>query len=123
MHMNKNALMVIAPYWYQGTWVFDDESVGLCREPFVEGVPEIIDEAIADIPDARNGFRLTFSREPFPGAGLVLTWIREEFGGHWYRSEQLGSEGWLCPALLKYFEIAPQKIYAKAEAKKREGSS
>jgi len=24
-----NALMVIVPYWYEGTWVFDDESVGL----------------------------------------------------------------------------------------------
>ncbi len=29
-----NSLMVIAPYWYKGTWVFDDESVGLVREPF-----------------------------------------------------------------------------------------
>ena len=27
-----NALMVIAPYWYQGTWVFDDESAGLNKE-------------------------------------------------------------------------------------------
>jgi hypothetical protein len=26
-------------------------------------------------------------------------------------------EGWLCPALFKYFEVAPKEIYAKAEAK------
>ncbi len=42
----SNVLMVIAPYWYQGTWVFDDESVGLVREPFVSGVPEMIDELV-----------------------------------------------------------------------------
>ena len=23
-----NAIMVIAPYWYNGTWVFDDPAVG-----------------------------------------------------------------------------------------------
>jgi DNA polymerase III gamma/tau subunit len=26
-------------------------------------------------------------------------------------------EGWLCPALLKYFEEPPANIYFKAEAK------
>jgi len=26
-------------------------------------------------------------------------------------------EGWLCPALFKYFEKAPQEIYAKFEEK------
>jgi len=25
-------------------------------------------------------------------------------------------EGWLCPALFKYFEKAPKEIYVKAEA-------
>jgi hypothetical protein len=25
-------------------------------------------------------------------------------------------EGWLCPALLKYFGTAPPELYAKAEA-------
>jgi hypothetical protein len=40
--MMANILMVIELYWYQGTWVFDDESKGLDKEPFVQGVPEII---------------------------------------------------------------------------------
>jgi hypothetical protein len=62
-----NILMVIAPYWYQGTWVFDDESVGLNKEPFVAGVPEMIDDLVKDIPNARSGFRLLFSSAPFPG--------------------------------------------------------
>ena len=121
--MKKNVLVIIAPYWYEGTWVFDDESAGLHREPFVEGVPEIIDAAVTDIPGARDGFRLTFSAAPFPGVGLELTWIREEFGGHWYKSEQTGREGWLCPALFKYFDEPPKKIFARAEPKTREGSS
>src|SRR5438552_15216823 len=30
-----NALLVIAPYKYQGTWVFDDPAVGLSRKPFI----------------------------------------------------------------------------------------
>ncbi len=33
--------MVIFPYGHQGTWMFDDERVGLVQEPFVEGMPEI----------------------------------------------------------------------------------
>lgn len=49
-----NALMVIAPYRYQGTWVFDDETVGLAREPFVAGIPAIIDALVRDIADAER---------------------------------------------------------------------
>ena len=63
----NNTIMVIDPYWFAGTWVFDDETVGLVREPFVSGVPEMIDELVKNTPDARNGFRLTFSAGPFPG--------------------------------------------------------
>ena len=33
----QNAIMVIAPYRYEGTWVFDDNRFGLVREPFVAG--------------------------------------------------------------------------------------
>ena len=62
-----NALMVIKPYWYEGTWVFDDESVGLNREPFVFGIPEMINDLVSGIPLARSGFRLIFSSAPFPG--------------------------------------------------------
>lgn len=110
-----NLLRVIAPYWYEGTWVFDDESVGLLREPFVEGVPRMIDELVAEIADAKRGFRLTFSDQPFPSAQVELTWVREDCGGNWYRSSLSQQEGWLCPALFEYFDRAPNRIYAKAE--------
>ena len=110
-----NSLFVIAPYWFNGTWVFDDPAVGLHREPFVAGVPEMINEIVRTIPDARNGFRLTFSAEPFPGSQQELIWVREEAGGNWYRTENPSAEGWLCPALFKYLPEAPTRIYARVD--------
>ena len=114
-----NAIMVISPYWYEGTWVFDDETTGLQREPFVAGVPEMVDELVRDIPDARRGFRLTFSDQSFPGAQAEGSWVREEMGGNWYKTDLTDTEGWLCPALFKYFDRAPQKIYVRADPKQR----
>ena len=110
-----NILMVITPYRYQGTWVFDDESVGLDKEPFVAGIPEMIDKLVEGIPNARRGFRLIFSSTPFPGYQAGLKRVRGEYDGYWYRLEGQSAEGWLCPALFKYFETAPEAIYVKAE--------
>ena len=33
----KNSIFVIKPYKWNGMWVFDDERVGLDKEPFVAG--------------------------------------------------------------------------------------
>jgi hypothetical protein len=110
-----NALMVIEPYWNSGTWVFDDEAVELDKEPFVAGIPQMIDELVKDIPNARNGFRLLFSSMPFPNYQLEVTKLSEEYGGHWYKAIGAPGEGWLCPALLKYFETAPERLYVRAE--------
>ncbi|HXP35527.1 MAG TPA: DUF6717 family protein [Chthoniobacterales bacterium] len=112
-----NALLVIAPYKYQGTWVFDDPAAGLSREPFIAGIDTMIDKAVVNIPDAEKGFRAIFSASPFPGADLKLEWRREESGGNWYYSDRFKMEGWLCPALLKYFPTAPREIYVKIEPK------
>lgn len=112
-----NALLVIAPYKYQGTWVFDDPAAGLSREPFIAGIDTMIDKAVVNIPDAEKGFRAIFSASPFPGADLKLEWRREESGGNWYYSDRFKMEGWLCPALLKYFPAAPREIYVKIEPK------
>lgn len=113
--MKSNSLLVIFPYRAEGTWVFDDERVGLVREPFVAGVPEMIDRMVVQIPDAARGFRLIFSAKPFPGAEKFVR-VREESGGNWYRDAH-GSEGWLCPALFHYFAQAPAELFAKAEKK------
>ena len=111
----NNSIMVIFPYRYQDVWMFDDERVGLVQEPFVSGMPEIIDIFVQDIPNAIQGFKLFFSASPFPGYQAQLTWCREESGGNWYRWEKHHLEGWLCPALFKYFSEAPQNLYCKAE--------
>ena len=109
--------MIIAPYWHEGTWVFDDPAAGLEREPFVSGVPQMIDELVKHIPDARSGFRLTFSAQPFPGYQRQISWVRKEYEGNWYRLDDPPLEGWLCPALFKYFENPPEKIYVRADPK------
>jgi hypothetical protein len=111
----SNAIMVIFPYRYHHTWVFDDERVGLVKEPFVSGIPEMIDRLVQDIPNASQGFKLLFSQNPFPGYQVELLWVREEYGGNWYRWQTNNLEGWLCPALFKYFTEAPKKIYGTAE--------
>lgn len=117
--ISKNAIRLIVPYWSGGTWVFDDPDVGLVREPFVSGVPEILNELVQSIPSARNGFRLLFSDSPFPGYQAEFEQTRSEYGGTWYRQANFGArtarEGWLCPALFKYYEVAPLKIYIRAE--------
>jgi hypothetical protein len=110
-----NALMVIRPYKSGGVWAFDDADAGLLREPFVAGIPEIIEAAVRHIPDAEEGFTLIFSASPFPGQQLELEWLREEYGGNWYRWTATGQEGWLCPALFKYFDTAPRRLYAQAQ--------
>jgi hypothetical protein len=110
-----NSIMVIAPYLYRGAWVFDDPSKGLDKEPFIAGIPEMIVDITRHIPGARNGFRLLFSASPFPGAQAELDLAGEESGGAWYTQAGTSHRGWLCPALFKYFDKAPEHIYVKAE--------
>ena len=114
-----NSIGIIAPYKYEGVWVFDDPAVGLTREPFVAGIDKMIDQLVASIPQPERGFRLLFSATPFPGHTVKLEWRREESGGNWYYCPQFGIEGWLCPALLRYFDKAPAELYARAESKSR----
>ena len=112
----QNQINVIAPYFKDGVWAFDDEAKGLTREPFVAGVPEIIDRLTADISNARSGFRLTFSDDPFPDYELKAVRGEPAHGGYWYSIEGTDQVGWLCPALLRYYSTAPEVIYAKADA-------
>lgn len=110
-----NSMMVIHPYRSEGMWVFDDAKVGLLQEPFISGADTIIDRLVADMPSAADGFTLLFSASPFPGFQIELEWRREELGGNWYHCAVLDMEGWLCPALFKYFEKAPTNIYAQCK--------
>jgi hypothetical protein len=81
-----NVIHVIMPYRYASTWVFDDPRVGLSQEPFMSGIPEMIDTMVESIPNAeKRGFRLLFASEPFPGDQVKLEKVREEYKGVWYR--------------------------------------
>src|SRR5688572_20165219 len=103
-----NAVLAIEPYRHEGAWVFDEPRVGLHREPFVAGLTEMIDRLVEGIPDAAGGFRLLFAASPFEGHQAVLAWVRADLvEGNWYRAEDQGDEGWLCPALLWFFPEPP----------------
>ena len=108
-------IQVIRPYKYHGQWVFDDDRTGLVREPFVAGADTILDIATEDIPNARDGFLLLFSHGPFPGYQIHVAWVREEMEGNVYHWAERDMEGWLCPALMKYFDEAPKEIYFQAK--------
>lgn len=109
----SNSIHVIEPYLCGAALVFDDEGRGLVKEPFVGGA----DTALAVLASnaapgwEKKGFTLLFSDKPFAGHQTRFDWLREEYDGNVYFSEELKFEGWLCPALLKYFSAAPKTIY------------
>ncbi len=117
--MNQNSIMVLKPYKWEGMWVFDDEKTGLVREPFVAGVPEILGALLEHqgipVKDAKQGFRLIFSAIPFPGHQLSARRLGDEGGGNWYEESVTKARGWLCPALFRYFDIAPDKLHVRVE--------
>ena len=122
----QNSIFVIRPYKWNGVWVFDDERVGLDREPFVAGADTMIDTAVAlkRIENAENGFLMVFSAGPFPDADFEVEWVREDSGGNVYMGrfkvdgEVQEMEGWLCPALNLYYPDAPKKLYVQVREAK-----
>ena len=113
-----NSLLVIHPYKVEGVWVFDDPRVGLVQEPFVAGADVILDRMVEAIPDAESGVTVYFSAQPFPGSQHEFQWRREESDGNWYYSPEYDLEGWLCPALFKYFQQAPDRLYVQVKPKR-----
>lgn len=97
-------------------WVFDDPNTELVKEPFVSGIDTMITELVKKLKltSPEKGFTLIFSAKPFPGYQIELNWKRQEHGGNWYYCVEQQIEGWLCPALFRYFHKAPKKIYAQA---------
>jgi hypothetical protein len=110
-----NSLSVIHPYKENGVWMFDDKQAGLHREPFVAGADTIIDRIVAGIPNAEQGVTIIFSGSPFPGSQHEFQRVREETGGNWYHSPEYKMGGWLCPALFKYFETAPERLFVQVK--------
>lgn len=105
----KNQINVIYPYRTKGGWSFDDEEVELQGEPFVEGVPELIDSVVGKV----NNFTAFISKDLIPDFTLVLHKVLNVKEEGWYKVDTQENPVWLCPATLKYFENYPEKIYVK----------
>jgi len=110
-----NAMLVIEPY-RAGNWRFDEPRLHLKAEPFILGMSEMIDKMVESLPGSNNKVRLIFSQREFPGWQQRLDLRHEQNGGNWYYNEHYHMQGWLCPALFKFFARAPQHIYARVEA-------
>lgn len=127
----SNTLFTIKPYKWEKLWVFDDPTVGLVREPFVGGMPAMFELLLAKhaIRDPDHGFVVVFGTEPFPDNHGCLVrdlpaddeWLAliGKPWGTWYTLGEGGPLGWLCPALLKYLDPAPERIYFQVQ--EREG--
>ncbi len=70
--MSGNSIRIPVPFRHLGQWGFDDPHVGLDKEPFVAWIDTLIDQVVADILTAVNGFRLLFSATSFPGHTVEL---------------------------------------------------
>lgn len=105
-------MMIIEIYRHCGTWAFTDESRGLVHEPFVAGIPEIIDSFIENYGDkTQETHKITFSSSDFPGSHGKLTKEHMESGGAWYSYGN--QEGWLCPATLHFFKKHPDELFVR----------
>lgn len=108
-------MLCIEIYEFNGTWCFTDQERELVHEPFVSGIPEIINTVLKNnslYEDGKN-YRVLFAEQEFPQCHGVLNQTRKEFSGAWY--DWNDQEGWLCPATLAFFDHFPEKIYFRFE--------
>ncbi len=114
--MKNNSILTITAYQHNGMWVFDDESVGLVKEPFVAGADIMCDR----LSNGKPALTLIFSVIEFPGHKLVLDRVSgdSETGIDYITCpiddtcDHLGGLLiWLCPALNLYFPELPDTIY------------
>tara|TARA_R110002020_G_scaffold84466_1_gene209204 strand:- start:427 stop:882 length:456 start_codon:yes stop_codon:yes gene_type:complete len=116
-----NSIYTMRVYRHESAWVFDNPAVGLLKEPFVAGADEIFDEIahVRAVDPSRARIDILFSDAQFPGWQILAEHLGPSMGGDDYQVissefETLDThEFWLCPALLKYFADAPDKIFMK----------
>ena len=103
-----NSIFSIVVYKHHGLWVFDDDRVGLVKEPFVAGADTLIDS----LADGKEKLVIIFSDGEFPGYKLVVDQnnILAESGTHYICKERY-HKLWLCPALNLYYPISPKRIF------------
>lgn len=116
----ENVMNIIFPYRHNDIWFFDDKSKGLKGEPFVLGIPKMID-IVLELQGIRTDLAIfTFSRNNFPNSHGYLQKGYEDSGGCWYgvgscKFGNIDETGWLCPATLLYFKDFPERIYFKID--------
>lgn len=118
---STNEVNVIYPYRTKhGTWVYDDEDLGVYSEAFVMGSSEVIDMLVGM---ETNSFMATISTKPLPQitAKLVKTSPANGFQlqDGWYELEGTGVKHWLCGCVLDYFQGYPDNIYVYISNKKQ----
>lgn len=120
--LSSNSILTIQPYYLSGSWVFDDERVGLNKEPFVSGADQFIEYVLNKkglLQNGKKGFSLIFSTIPFLGFDYELNFIAYQNMGSLYTVKDAhdfkGCLGenlmWLCPALNLYFKHSPNTLY------------
>lgn len=119
--LTGNVMNMIFPWKEGANWIFDDPARGLVREPFVLGIPEMIDEIVELLGLTGEKVKFIFSKNEFPQYHAYIEKTRDEAGSAWYKvgksniGELSDNEGWLCPATLLYFEAMPDRIYLRIE--------
>lgn len=140
MKNSNNSIHSLRVYKWHNSWVFDDLSRGLIKEPFVEGADHIFEFVIQHAgprfgvsPEARfeQGAYVDtlFSATPFSEHAICIEKDPGQthdhpgfdFGTDYtvkackYDPSLVGWALWLCPALFKYYPFpGPNKIYMKA---------
>ncbi|MBE9482989.1 MAG: hypothetical protein IMY88_04840, partial [Chloroflexi bacterium] len=90
---------------------------------WISGTLRMIDYLAKDIPNARKGFMLLCSSQPFASYQVELTRVideevEEEYGGCCYEIKDWRAQWWLSPTLCSYFETTPESLYVKAEPRR-----
>lgn len=124
-----NSLFTINAYRKHHMWMFDDESRDIKEEPFVFGADLMLDYASGSVkPDgsldeSKDECTIVFSATPMPKNDIhIRLYEPDGMDGHFYEvvkfdqwQEGEGFQFWLCPALLAFFDKAPENIYVKIQ--------
>ena len=119
---SSNSLFTMRVYRHNYEWVFDNAAVGLDKEPFVAGADEVFDEIARDHYNTQDidedtKIDIVFADFEFPGFDHACEHLGKQHNGNTYTmvvsSIELlrGHLLWLCPALLKYYNKPPRRIY------------
>ena len=120
----NNSIFSLTAYKHNDMWVFDDEERGLVKEPFVHGADTMFDFMSGNVLPGVNNTKcsIAFSANPMPNNDVHVKHIEdlgEDMGDVYevvsaFTSAATSFDGfqfWLCPALLSFFDKAPENIY------------